>query len=61
MVMGWFLSVVVNIINVLRISVKTENHPPVGPHGDSPKAFQLPFELMKPETGHIHMGNCGAA
>ena len=30
MVMDWFLSVVIDIINILRAVVKTENHPPVG-------------------------------
>jgi len=57
--MGCFLLVVVNIINVLGISIPTENDPPVGPHCDSPKAFQPAFEWVKPETRHIHMGNSG--
>jgi hypothetical protein len=39
MVIGWFLSVVIDIINVLRVAVKAENHPPVGPNGHGQKPF----------------------
>jgi hypothetical protein len=29
MIMRWFLSVAIDIINVLRVALKAENHPPV--------------------------------
>jgi hypothetical protein len=57
MAMGCFLSVVVNIINVLRVAVKTENYPPVGSDSHCPKAFQLTFEPMQPKPRHIHVFN----
>jgi len=50
MVMGWFLLVVIDIINILHATVvKTENHPPVGAYGNRPKAFHLSFERMQPQ------------
>jgi hypothetical protein len=57
MVMCCFLSVVVNIINILRVTVKTENYPPVGSNGHRPKAFQLAFEPMQPKPRHVHVFN----
>jgi hypothetical protein len=58
MVMGCcFLSVVIDIINVLRAVVKAKNHAPVGVYCNSPEAFHLAFERMQPEPRHIHMGN----
>ena len=57
MVMGSFLSVVINIINILCSIVKTENHPPVRPHSHGPEAFQWTSERMQTETRHIHMGH----
>ena len=57
MVMGWFLSVVIDIINVLRAVVKAENHPPVGAYGNRPKAFRRAFERMQPESRQIHVVN----
>jgi hypothetical protein len=57
MVIGWFLSVVIDIINVLRVAVKAENHPPVGPNGHGPKTFHLAFERMQPESRQIHVVN----
>lgn len=57
MVMGCFLSVVIDIINVLRAAVKTENHPPVGAHCNGPEAFQLAFERMQSEPRQIHVVN----
>ena len=49
MVMGWFLSVVIDIINIFRAVVKTENHPPVGANCNRPKAFHLAFKRMQPQ------------
>jgi hypothetical protein len=49
MVMAWFLSVVIDIINVLHAIVKTKNHPPVCSNGHSPKAFHLAFERVQPQ------------
>src|SRR5664280_1463983 len=57
MVMGRFLSVVIDIINVLRVAVKAENHPPVGVYCNSSKTFRRTFERMQPEPRHVHMGN----
>ena len=57
MVMGWFLSVVIDIINVLRVAVKAENHPPVGAYCNRPKAFRRAFERMQPESRQIHVVN----
>jgi hypothetical protein len=57
MVMGCFLSVVIDIIYVLRVTVKAENHPPVGPDSYGPKTFHRSFERMQPEPRHVHMGN----
>jgi hypothetical protein len=57
MVIGWFLSVVIDRINVLCVAVKAENHPPVGPNGHGPKTSHLAFERMQPESRQIHMGN----
>jgi len=55
--MGCFLSVVIDIINVLRAVVKAEHHPPVGPDSYGPEAFHLASERMQPEPRHVHMGN----
>src|SRR5262245_59501833 len=57
MVMGGFLSMVIDIINVLRAVVKAENHPPVGPDSYSPEAFIRALERMQPEARHVHMGD----
>ena len=57
MVKGFFGSVVIDIINVLCISIKTENHAPVGAHCNSPEAFERAFERMQPEPWHVHMGD----
>src|ERR1035441_9649611 len=57
MVMSRFLSVVIDIINVLRAIVKAENHPPVGAYRDGPEAFRRAFERMQPEPRQIHVGN----
>ncbi len=57
MVIAWFLSVVIDIINVRRAIIKTENHPPVGPDSYGPKAFPLTFERVQPETRQVHMNN----
>ncbi len=55
--MGLFLSVVIDIINVLRAAVKAENHSPIGAYGNRPKAFRRAFERMQPEPRQIHVGN----
>lgn len=55
--MGCVLSVVIDIINVLRIAVKAEDHAPVGAYCNSPEAFQPTLKRMQPETGHIHVSN----
>jgi len=57
MVMGWFLSVVIDIINVLRAAVKAENHSPVSAYRNRPKAFRLTFERMQPGPRQIHVVN----
>jgi hypothetical protein len=57
MVMGWFLLVVIDIINVLRAVVKTENHPPVGAYCNGPETFRRAFERMQPEPRQIHVVN----
>jgi len=55
--MGWFLSVVIDIIYFLRVPIKAKNHPPVGPNSHRPKAFHLSFERMQPESRQVHVGN----
>jgi hypothetical protein len=57
MVMGWFLSVVIDIINILRSVVKAENHPPVGPDSYTPEALPLASDRMQQEPRHVHVGN----
>ena len=57
MVMGWFLSMVIDIINILRVAVKAENHSPVGVNCNGPKAFIRAFERMQPEPRQIHVRN----
>jgi hypothetical protein len=46
MVMCLSLSVVINIINVVRAVVKTEDKPPVGANGDGVKTLHLALEWM---------------
>src|ERR1035438_1015606 len=60
MVMGWFLSVVIDIIDLVRAAIEAEDHPPVGPDSHGPKAFPLAFERMQPESRHVHMSNGGS-
>ena len=55
--MGCFLSVVIDIINILRAVVKAKNHAPVGAYCNSPEAFHLALERMQPEPRQIHVGN----
>jgi hypothetical protein len=57
MVMGWFLSVVIDIINILRAVVKAKSHAPVGSDCYGPEAFHLASERMQPETRQVQMGN----
>jgi hypothetical protein len=49
--------VVIDIINVLRVTIETKNYPPVGPNGHGPKTFHLAFERMQPESRQVHVGN----
>jgi hypothetical protein len=57
MVMGLFLSVVIDIINVLRAVVKAENHPPVGAYCNGPETSRCAFERVQPKTRQIHVVN----
>ncbi len=57
MIMGLFLSVAIDIVDVLRPAAKAENHSPVGARGNRPKAFRRAFERMQPEPRQIHVGN----
>jgi len=41
MVMGWFLSVVIDIIDLVRAAIEAEDHPAVGPDSYGPKASPL--------------------
>jgi hypothetical protein len=60
MVMACFLSVVIDIINIVRAAVfKPENHPPVSPNCHSPKTFHLAFKRMQPKPRQVHMGDGG--
>ena len=62
MVMGWFLLVVIDIINILHAAVvKTENHPPVGAYGNRLKALHLSFERMQPQSRLVQESKGGAA
>jgi len=54
---GRFLSVVIDIINVLRAAVKAKNHPPVGAYCNGPEAFRRAFERMQSEPRQIHVGD----
>jgi hypothetical protein len=57
MVMGFLLSVVIDIINVLRVSIEAKNHPPVGPNSHGPKAFLLAFERMQLQLRLVYVSN----
>jgi hypothetical protein len=57
MVMGWFLSVVIDIIDILRAVVEAENHAPIGPDSYTPEALPLASERMQPEPRHVHVSN----
>ncbi len=59
MVMGWFLSVVIDIINIRRAVVKTENHPLVGAYGNGPNAFPLAFKRMQPKPRLVQVSEGG--
>jgi hypothetical protein len=48
---------VIDIIDILRVVVETEDHPPIGLDGHSPKAFHLALERMQAEPGQVHVGN----
>jgi hypothetical protein len=55
--MAWFLSVVIDVVNVLSAIIKTKDHSPVGPDSHGPKASHLAFERMQPQFWLIHMVN----
>jgi len=55
--MVWFLSVVIDIVNVLRVTIEAKNNPPVGPNGYGPKAFHLAFERMQPQLRLVYVSN----
>jgi hypothetical protein len=55
--MAWFLSVVIDVVNVLRAIIKAEDHSSIGPDGHGPKAFHLAFERMQPQFWLIHVSN----
>jgi hypothetical protein len=47
-------SVAVDQVNVARSAVgKAENDPPIGTHGDRPKASELALERMQPRAARI--------
>ena len=48
---------VIDIINVLRAAVKTENHSPVGPDRHGPVALERSLKRMQPEPRQIHVGD----
>ena len=49
---------VIHVIDVKGVGVdKAETHPPVCTNRYRPKTFELAFERMQPETGHIHIGH----
>jgi len=55
--MGRLLSVVIDIINVLRVSIKAENHPPVGTNDHRPIPSHLALKWMQSKSRQIHVGN----
>jgi len=52
---------VIDIINILRAVIVTENHTPVGAYCNGPKPFPLAFQRMQPESRQVYVGNrrCG--
>ena len=57
MFIGWFFSVVIDIINILCTAIEAEDHPPISLDGHSPKAFHLAFERMQAKPGQAHVSN----
>jgi hypothetical protein len=49
--------VVIDIVNVLRSVVKTENDPPIGANGYCPESFPFALERMQPESWKIHVAD----
>src|SRR5262249_30875977 len=48
--------VIVDQINVSGVlSLKAEDHTPIGFYGDGPEAFQFPFQRVKPEAWRVHV------
>jgi hypothetical protein len=56
-VMGWFLLVVIDIINILRPAVKAKYHAPVCPDSYGPEAFHLASERMQAKPRQIHLSD----
>ena len=48
---------VIDIIHVLHVVVRAKDHLLVCANRYRPKTFELAFERMQPETGHIHIGH----
>lgn len=47
---------VIDVINIQRVAFgEAENHAPIGPNRDRPKAFELAFERMQTEAGQIQV------
>jgi len=51
--------VVIDIINVLRVSVKAKNDALVGANRYRPETLLLAFKGMQPKARQIHMGDSG--
>jgi len=47
------------VIEIIYVSCfaffEFKNHPPVGSHGDGPKAPEIPPELVEVKAGNIHI------
>lgn len=47
---------IIEIVDIERVAFrKAEDDSPVCPDGHGPKAFELAFERMEPETGKVHI------
>jgi hypothetical protein len=50
--------VIIHIVNIKGVGVvKAKNDPPVCTNGYSSNPLVLAFELVQPETGHIHISH----
>jgi len=59
--MVWFLSVVIDTINILHAIIETEDHSPVSPDSHCPKAFHLAFEPMQPQLRLVDVSKSGSS